>query len=268
MSLPEKKFINLKEHRLSYREKGEGQALIFIHGMGGGSGNWKTQYEVFSPRFRVIGWDAPGYGDSDEWGVDIPSTGDYAMLIMSFMDALKIKSAHLVGHSYGAVMVMAFYRSFRDRVLSLTLAEPVAGGGTTSLKERSKSIRARERELDNLGSEGFAELHVPRSCSPNADPEIIKRGIESAKQLNPEGYLTQFRSLRHANIFEWIIRPRIPTMVVGGENDRTAQPSEVDKIFISLPGSEKYIIPDIGHMIYLEYPERFNSLLKNFLTKT
>jgi len=267
VSLPDRSFVNLKELKLSYREKGKGEALIFIHGMGGDSGNWKTQYEVFSQRYRVIGWDAPGYGESDKWKIDIPSTGDYAMLIMNFMDALKIRSAHLVGHSYGAIMVMALYRSFRDRVLSFTLAEPVTGGGTTSFEERCSSIQVRERELDDLGSEGFARLHVPRSCSPSADPEIIKQGVEIAKQLNPEGYLTQFRSLLHANIFEWTIRPRIPSMIVGGENDGTAQLSEINKIFNSLPGSEKYIIPDIGHMIYLEYPERFNRLLDKFLKK-
>ena len=267
MALPERQFVQAGGYRLSYLEAGDGPALIFIHGMGGNSGNWETQYEQFSDRYRVIGWDAPGYGESGDWDTDTPSTGDYAMLVMDFMDSLGIEAAHLVGHSYGGIIVTAFYRSFRDRVLSLTLAEPVVGGGVEPMKDRAESIRAREKEVDNLGVEGFAELHAPRSCSPDADPEVVKRGVEVTKQMRPEGYLTQFRSLRHANIYEWTIRPRIPAMIVGGEHDRTAETGMIDEIAEKLPGIEKHIIPGIGHMIYLEYPERFNALLEDFLSR-
>ena len=64
MAIPEIKHIDAGEYRLGYRECGEGPALFFVHGMGGDSVNWETEYEQFSDRYRVIGWDAPGYGES------------------------------------------------------------------------------------------------------------------------------------------------------------------------------------------------------------
>lgn len=253
--------------RLSYREAGSGPALFFVHGMGGNSGNWQTQYDQFSDRFRVIGWDAPGYGDSDSFDTDTPSTGDYVMLMADFLDALGVEKTHLVGHSYGGIMAAGFHRAFRDRLLSLTLAEPVVGGGVEDMKDRQESIKAREEEVKKLGVDGFAELHAPRSCAPDADPEVVKKGVEVTRQMNIDGYLTQFRSLRHANIFEWAVRPRVPAMIVGGEHDRTAMTGMIDDIAEKMPGIEKHIIPDIGHMIYLEYPERFNALLEDLLAR-
>ena len=60
MAVPEIQEIQTSEYGLSYREKGCGDVLFFVHGMGCGSVNWETQYEKFSDRYRVIGWDAPG----------------------------------------------------------------------------------------------------------------------------------------------------------------------------------------------------------------
>ena len=265
--LPELKIIQVGDYRLSYRELGEGPALLFIHGMGGNSINWESQFQFFSDKFRVIAWDAPGYGSSDDWDHDTPSTGDYALLISDFLNILGVTAAHLVGHSYGGVIVTAFYRSFRERVLSLTLAQPVVGGGVDPLKDRNKVIAAREREVRELGTEGYAKLHAPRSCSPHAEQRVIDRAIEVTKTMRIDGYLTQFRSLRHANIYEWTFRPRVPAMIVGGEEDRTSQKSMIDEIADQMPGIEKHTIPGVGHMFYLENPERFNKILKSFLAR-
>ena len=71
------------------------------------------------------------------------------------------------------------------------------------------------------------------------------------------GYLTQFRSLKHANIFEWTSKPRVPSLIVSGEFDRTAAKKMIEEIANEMPGIRHEEIKGIGHMIYLEYPERF-----------
>jgi pimeloyl-ACP methyl ester carboxylesterase len=267
MTVPALQHIDAGDYRLSYRERGAGPALFFVHGMGGGSGNWETQYERFSDRCRVIGWDAPGYGESTPFETDLPSVGDYVMAMAAFLDALGVEAAHLVGHSYGGIMVTAFHRAFRERVLSLTLAQPVVGGGVVEIKAREAGIRDRIEEIEKLGMEEFAKLHVPRSCSPNAAPDVVARGIEVTAAMNQAGYLRQFRSLRHANIFEWTMRPRVPAIIVSGADDRTADRTMVEEIAASMPGIRHHTIGDIGHMIYLEHPDRFNALLENLLAE-
>ena len=267
MTLPELNHVNAGDYRIGYREQGEGPALFFIHGMGGGSGNWETQYAQLSDRYRVIGWDAPGYGESTAFETDLPSVGDYIMAMADFLDALGIEKAHLVGHSYGGIMVTAFARAYGDRVLSLTLAQPVVGGGIVKAKDREDGIKERIAELDKLGMEGFAKHHVPRSCSPDARPEVVAKGIEITAAMNQTGYVRQFRSLRHANIHEWTAKVRVPAMIVSGEHDKTAGKKMVKEIAEAMAGIRHHEIPGIGHMIYLEFPERFNALLEDLLAE-
>jgi len=264
--LPEMKHVQAGEHRISYREVGTGPALFFVHGMGCGSVNWETQYELFSDRYRVVGWDAPGYGESTPFDTDLPSVSDYVMAMAAFLDALSIDAAHLVGHSYGGIMVTGFHRAFPDRVLSLTLAQPVIGGGAEKPAAREKSIRARFAEIETLGMAKYAELHAPRSCGPDVDPAALEKAVALTAAIPQSGYLRQFRSLRHANIMEWTSRPKVPAMIVSGEHDATASKAMVGEIASAMGGLRHETIPGIGHMIYLEHPTRFNALLEGLLS--
>ena len=58
MSIPGTRHTVIDDRKLAWREAGQGPAMVFIHGMGGNSRNWETQYAQFSDRYRVIGWDA------------------------------------------------------------------------------------------------------------------------------------------------------------------------------------------------------------------
>ena len=150
MFLPELQEIEAGDHLISFRQTGDGEALLFVHGMGCGSINWESQYDWVSSRYLTIGWDAPGYGQSRNFHTDLPSVADYIMALASFLDALEIKKVHLVGHSYGGIMVAGFYRSYPERVLSMTLAQPVIGGGIQQPKDREKEIRKRFELVQKL----------------------------------------------------------------------------------------------------------------------
>jgi len=263
--LPEIKDIQAGEQRISYREAGGGPALLFVHGMGCGSVNWESQYAQFADRFRVIGWDAPGYGGSAPFDTDLPSVADYVMAMAAFLDALGVEAAHLVGHSYGGIMVTAFHRAYPDRVLSLTLAQPVTGGGRQKPAQRDKGIKARVAEIEKLGMAKYAALHAPRSCGPNVDAAALEKAIALTAQIPQTGYLRQFRSLRHANIHEWTSQPSVPAMIVAGEHDATASKGVIGEISRAMGGLRVETVADIGHMIYLEHPERFNALLEGLL---
>ena len=54
-------------------------------------------------------------------------------------------------------------------------------------------------------------------------------------------------------------------MIVSGEHDATASKAMVDEISAAMGGLRHETIPDIGHMIYLEHPGRFNALLEGLL---
>ena len=75
---------------ITYLEAGQGEPLVLLHGIGSGSASWTAQIEKYSSDYRVVAWDAPGYGGSDPVGPMAPAATDYAARLEAFLDALGI----------------------------------------------------------------------------------------------------------------------------------------------------------------------------------
>ncbi len=87
-------------------ERGAGPPLVLLHGVGGNKACWPWQLAGLSDRWRVIAWDAPGYGDSPP--LDRMTWPAIADALCGLLDGLLIDRAHLVGHSFGGMVAQAF----------------------------------------------------------------------------------------------------------------------------------------------------------------
>ena len=84
-----------------YIEKGQGEALILLHGNGGDGGYFREQVDVFSERFRVYAVDTRGHGKTPRG--ELPFTiSQFADDLLFFMDGHGIEKAHLLGYAHGA----------------------------------------------------------------------------------------------------------------------------------------------------------------------
>jgi pimeloyl-ACP methyl ester carboxylesterase len=249
MSVPQLKHADIGDGRtISYREAGSGTPLVFIHGLGGRSESWTTQYDTFAARYCVIGWDAPGYGESTQPDSDDPGIPYYVDAAKRFLDALKLDRVH-----HG------------DRLLSLVLAEAVTGSGKDPADKRKAAVESRLKELDEMGAAGFAKARTPNSLSPRAQPEVIHRAVEFASRMNVAGYAKLFRALVGADMYGEVAPLTVPAMIIAGSDDRSAPPEIVKQIATAFPGIRHETIPGIGHQIAMEHPRRFNLLLDQFL---
>lgn len=267
MPLPESRQTRIDGRRLAWREAGDGPALVFIHGMGGNSRNWETQYACFSDRYRVIGWDAPGYGDSDDWRMEDPSVADYVTSIAAFLDALEVETAHLVGHSFGGTLMPAVQKAHPGRAASMVLAQPVIGSGPLGAAKQAEIIAAREKLLAELGIDAYAKQHAPRSVAATADAATVAKGIEVTSWTRPQGHLAQWRAMARADIFQEIGDAPCPATVIAGAGDKTASQDVVQRIAAAIAGATFVELPDVGHMIYLEHPDRFNRALEDHVAR-
>ena len=267
MFTPESRRTEIDGQTLAWREAGQGPALVFIHGMGGNSRNWETQYAQFADRYRVIGWDAPGYGDSDDWPTDEPTVADYTAKIAALLDALEIERAHLTGHSFGGTLMPAFQKAHPGRVLSMVLAQPVIGSGPLGAETQAEIIAAREKLLADLGVDAYARDHAPKSCAATADAATVKKGIEVMSWTRRKGYLAQWRAMARADIMQEISDDPCAATVVAGTGDKTASQDVVRRIADAITGADLVELPDVGHMIYIEHPERFNAALEGHLVR-
>jgi len=108
-------------------EKADAPALVLLHGIGSAGRSFEHQINAFSPRFKVLAWDAPGYGGSTELPVDHPTASDYAIELVKLLDERGIKRCHLLGHSLGCLIAARFMAIRPDRVQTLTLCSVATG---------------------------------------------------------------------------------------------------------------------------------------------
>jgi len=252
---------------IGYRETGAGPALVLLHGVGSGAASWAAQLDSFAARFRVIAWDAPGYGESAPLAPATPSAADYADALASFLDALGVATAIVVGHSLGALIAASFARRHPARVRALILGDPASGYGRLEPVARAAKTRERLDLLDAHGPAGLAERRAAGLLSPAAPAAAIAKVRSVMAAIRPDGYAQAVRMLGAADIFA-DLPPARPTLVVWGGADRVTTPESCRAVADAIAGAERVELPGLGHACYVEDPAAFESALRAFLEKT
>lgn len=265
MALPERKNLDLGPITIAYREKGSGTPLVFIHGMGGNSAAWQGQYDAFAGRYRVIGWDGPGYGDSGELADDHPVVADYVDVLARLFDGLGVEAAHLAGHSLGGVIVSAFNQRHGERVLDLALIQAVTGYGREDDARRATRNAERKAELDGMNTAEFARHRAMRALAPGASAELIEHAATVSYAIRGRGYLQAWHALTAADIFAELDGIDKPVLFVAGEHDRVAGAADCRAIAEAIPGARFEIVAGVGHVPHFEAPEILNRHLAEFL---
>ena len=253
---------------ISYAEAGEGPAIVWLHGIGSGARSWRHQKAHFSDRFRVVMWDAPGYGQSTPPRNHFPSAGDYAVGLVGLLDALEIQRCHLVGHSLGALMAARFAADYgEERLLSLTLCAAAGGKGRLSASQQSAILDERLGDLRRLGTRGMAEKRGPRLLGPQASVQMIQEVVEiQADAVRAVGYERAARMLVRADLYSDLKRLSVSfrTQVVYGEDDSITPPESNQRIAAAC-GAPAHPVAGAGHALYLERPDRFNQVIETLV---
>ena len=265
MALPELKRADLGDISIAYREAGAGAPLVLIHGMGGNSAAWENQYDAFADRYRVIGWDGPGYGQSGEFADDRPVIADFVAVMAAFLDALGVEEAHLAGHSLGGIIVSAFNRAHGDRVRDLVLIQAVTGYGREDAERRAARNHERKAELDGMSDAAFARHRAKRALAPGALEDLVEHAATVSYAIRPRGYLQAWHALTAADIFAELDGIDKPVMFVAGEYDRVAGEADCRAIADAIPGARFHVISGAGHVPHFEAPEELNRLIDAFL---
>src|SRR5512135_1060782 len=96
---------------LYYEVTGEGQPLVFIHGLGSSTRDWESQTPEFAKSYKVITFDLRGHGQSDK-PVGLDSVPQYADDLAALLKALDVPAAHIVGISLGGGVAFQFAVSY------------------------------------------------------------------------------------------------------------------------------------------------------------
>lgn len=248
---------------IAWREAGDGDVLLFLHGLGGSRTAWEPQLESLSDQWRCVAWDMPGYGSSSPIS---PLTFEaIADAVAELLDRLEADAAHLCGLSFGGHHALHTALRHPDRVRSLVLADSSAVFGSDGTdpdqwrRERTEMIDAglvladiAAPVIDSITAPGFDGIERDRTIAAFA--RIPEAGFRAACQLLPT------HDVRHR-----LGEITAPTLVVVGELDEETPPAYSEQLHTGIDNSRLKIIPKAGHISPAEAPEIFNDLVRGFL---
>ena len=223
---------------------------------------------VAFPGYRVLAWNAPGYGASSPLNKQTPDAGDYAQRLAQWLDALGVTRANIVGHSLGCLMAARFAADFPQRVASLTLASIAAGHAQLDFAERNRLLEGRIGDLEALGPRGMAEIRGPRLLGPTATTQEIRAVVEAMASVHPGGYAQAARMLSGGDIIADIARipDSIPLQIVFGESDLITTPDANRRVASEAPRAKITEIPNAGHALSVDAAESFNAAIAAHLS--
>ncbi|MBV8609326.1 MAG: alpha/beta hydrolase, partial [Singulisphaera sp.] len=254
-------FVASGGERIYYETYGDGEPVVFCHGLGGNHAIWYQQVREFGLRYRVITWDQRGFGRSSNLTEKAGPEAAVADL-KALLDELQIDRAHLIGQSMGGWAVMGFALQHPGRARSLTLADTPAGIVTPALEEL----------LRRKGPPPSSQPSFPLGQHPALGPELVRENFDQAFLYEQIGSVAPAPPADMMRVLESVKYPldrvhaiKVPVLFVVGQNDPLVPPALVQGLTITIPGSRMVEISNTGHSPYFEAPRRWNEVVLGFL---
>ncbi len=249
---------------ISWRECGEGEPIVFLHGLGGSRTAWEPQLASLGEHFRCIAWDMPGYGASAP--IEPLSFGVLADAVMRLLDHAELDRAHLVGESFGGMHALHTALRHPDRLSRLVLLNTSPAFGLDGTRADDWR-RARLEPLDaGLEPSDFAEDVLTATAGPGLGSEMLAMRVAAFARINSSGLKASIMCLPSHNLLDRLSEVDAPSLVIAGELDAETPVSYSQRLVDGLARSELVVLPGIGHLSASESPEQVNTLIRHFLT--
>lgn len=269
----ERGYVVVPEGRLYYQSYGAGEPLIFVHGHSLDRRMWDEQIAPFAENYRVIVYDARGYGRSSAQREGFLFT--HADDLVALMDRLGIEKAHVVGLSMGGFITGDMVAMYPERLRSATLASGHIRS-TPSVNEpmTADEIAAKEAAIAALRRQGVGrmkrEWHAKLLASGGSRRERMRRPlwrmIRRWSAWQPLHHEVHCYYAREAMQRLRERQPAVPTLFVEGGSPSNGTP-RLPAMAAYLPDSRFIVLEDCGHMLNMEQPEAFNAALAAFLAE-
>ncbi|SDX75708.1 Pimeloyl-ACP methyl ester carboxylesterase [Lutibacter oricola] len=244
----------IKEGKFSYLEKGEGQPIILLHGLMGTLSNFDSVLEHFSQKgYKVIIPELPIYTQP----LLKTNVRNLAKFLKSFIDFKNIEKAILLGNSLGGHIALYFTKLNLDRVAGLVLA------GSSGLYEKSMGDTYPKRgNYEYIETKTQEVFYDPKVASKEMVDEVFETVNNRNKVIKTLAIAKS--AIRH-NMAKDLGAMHTPACVIWGKND-TVTPPEVAVDFEKLlPDAQLFWLDKCGHVPMMEHPEKFNTILENWL---
>lgn len=277
----ERQHVALHGHDVVYRRGGSGETIVLVHGLAGNSGTWKDVMPSLAESYDVIAPDLLGHGESAKPMGDY-SLGAHASGLRDLLGALGVRSATLIGHSFGGGVAMQVAYQHPELCDRLVLVSSGGLGKDVSWLLRLGTLPFSEYAMPMVFSRRVAEggnrlgegldrrlgWRSPRlrewwrSYSSLAGAENRKAFVRTIRTVIDTGGQTV------SALDRLYLASHVPTLIVWGDHDEIIPVSHAEIAHEAVPGSTLCILPGVGHFPHTEVPDRFLEVVEEFLATT
>ena len=245
--------LEIGGHKARVVQRGDGPAVVVLHGWGGRIESMWPIVDCLAPSFRVVAVDLPGFGQSPApngvWG-----TADYAHYVTDLLTFLDVGRAHYIGHSFGAKTSLYIAASHAERVDKLVL---IGSSGLTSpptMKVRAKRVVSKvARAVGRLGPPG------------DKLREAVYRRIASQDYKDAGALRPIMVKVVNEDLTYLLPRIKASTLLVWGTDDDAVPVAHARKMESLIPDAGLVLFEGAGHFAYLDEPARFCRITSHFL---
>lgn len=265
------KDITLEGYELRYYRGGKGETVLLIHGITTYSFIWTDVFDTLLKEYDVIAVDLFGCGHSHKSLQIDHSLKNHARLLWLFLDQLKVRRVHLVGHDVGGGITQIMMVAAPDRVRTATLinsvaydfwpVQPITTMRTPIVRQLAmasldvgvfRMIIARGMyHKDKVNKALIDTFNIPLQTK-----EGRKAFLHFAKCLDNENLLEIEHQLRNVDL---------PVLIIRAEHDIYLSSSISEKLFNEIPDSKLQRISSAGHFAMLDEPEQLTEEITSFM---
>lgn len=273
------RFVQVQGYAIHYQDDGPADAptVVLVHGFGAWAFTWRAQRRaLLAAGYRVITTDQIGYGASARPAGPVYTTELQATLLAGALDALGVRAAHFVGHSFGGRVAMQLALDDPARVRSLVVLAP----------EAFASMRPPIARLVDLPVLGYALAFYSTA------PRLVRPGLRFVSKAHAwltedvvQGYAAPV-AVRGTTLAQvWQARsPKdsdparaVParlrelgqrTLVIWGAADPVFPVADAHRLLGMLPNATLRVIEGSGHLPHEEYEPATTAAILEFLRAT
>jgi pimeloyl-ACP methyl ester carboxylesterase len=260
--------VTVDGHELSmaYRDEGEGEPVVFLHGIPTWSFLWRRIAPQLAEQFRTIVPDFVGYGNSDRRDTFDRSIRAQERAVADLVDQLGLEEFHVVGHDIGGGVALRYAAHTNGRVDKLVLSNATAYGSwpveyiTTLGLPRTLELDAdafRERLerafVDGLERDGSDSEWIDGMTEPWLRADGQRAFARAAVATNTN----------HTTEIEYDAIDVDLLCLWGGAD--TEQPVDDGRRLVSDIGGEIVVLDDAGHWVTEDRPDAYRDHLETFL---
>ncbi|WP_323037594.1 alpha/beta hydrolase [Pararhodobacter sp.] len=251
-----------------YRTRGSGNTTIFmLHGAYGDGRYFSDLADgLAAAGYRVIDWDAPGYGESP--AVEPATIETFCDAAQAMIQKEATATNVVLGHSMGSLIGPRLTNA-EPKVNGLILSAGSMGVPNRSPEDRAKFLEERLAPLERgMTVQEYARPLITHMMAKGASGPLVDKVFDVVLSMRTETFRASLNALTQYNGRPALEALKKPVMMLAGEVDPACSAAGMQEMHELVGHSEFHVLPGVGHYGFAEKPAEFKAIVLDWLSRS